>query len=150
MSDTELAWAAGFFDGEGHIRFSERRYSLRMSVNQCDPRPLQRFTEAVGEGKVRPIAPHKAARPTHRPMWEWDLSGYEKVTLVYLLLRPFLSESKREQGDDCLARVKRARSVDHRREGALKREAKRRSEGYYERLRSAGWKGWKEPLPDKF
>lgn len=100
----EVAWAAGFFDGEGSITFLRKRNrrgeldgrkDLRISLMQCDPRPLERFASAVSVGRVR--GPHHRTRGrAERPYWCWDASG-NRAAHVYGLIEPFLSEPKREQ-----------------------------------------------------
>lgn len=47
MNELELAWAAGFFDGEGSVQLT-RRGKPQWGIAQCDPAPLQRFLSAVG------------------------------------------------------------------------------------------------------
>src|SRR5690349_14646134 len=59
MSEVELAWAAGFFEGEGCVYLApgNLRPYLRIHIGQVDDRlPLDRFVEAVGAGRVR--GPH--------------------------------------------------------------------------------------------
>ena len=48
----ELAWAAGFFDGEGCFCFSEAGQYVCVSITQTEREPLDRFERAVGLGKV--------------------------------------------------------------------------------------------------
>ena len=48
----ELAWAAGFFDGEGCFSYTEKaRYGVA-TITQADIRPLDRFKTAVRVGNV--------------------------------------------------------------------------------------------------
>lgn len=96
----ELAWAAGFFDGEGSIQL-RRGTMLQLYVGQTDPRPLERFAAAVGAGKVRgPYGPYaRNGKPNNwKPMYAWQLGG-RKAESVFATLRPYLSEPKREQYD---------------------------------------------------
>lgn len=94
---TELAWAAGFFDGEGGstagvIRTTTR---LRLHVTQNDRRPLNRFMKAIGGvGSIHgPIPRYKGSSPNYK----WELGHREKVYSVMKLLWPYLSEPKKEQ-----------------------------------------------------
>jgi hypothetical protein len=41
FSDPEIAWAAGFFEGEGTITHGAARIVVR--VNNTDPEPIHRF-----------------------------------------------------------------------------------------------------------
>jgi len=96
--EAQLAWAAGFFDGEGSIQL-RRGTLLQLYVGQTDPRPLERFAAAVGVGKVNgPYGPYprKGRANTWKPMYAWQVGG-RKAEQVFDLLRPFLSEPKREQ-----------------------------------------------------
>jgi hypothetical protein len=119
--ERELAWAAGFFDGEGHIRFHRGNSSWTMEVGQADIRPLERFLAAVGTGKIASRPKKMGKARNGGAYWSWELYGAENVQRVFALLYPYFSAPKREQGDAALARW-RSR-VDGRREGALKREA---------------------------
>ncbi len=95
----ELAWAAGFWDGEGSCgcyrkndgkkRKASNSY-LRASVNQIDREVLDRFCEAVGLGKV--YGPYVGITT----QWAWQLHG-EKVRLMFERLWPYLSRIKKEQ-----------------------------------------------------
>ncbi len=57
MKQTDLAWIAGFFDGEGCISITQRRggnvFQLRLNIVQRDPQPLVRVKEILGYGRVR-------------------------------------------------------------------------------------------------
>jgi hypothetical protein len=51
--DTERAWAAGFFDGEGSTCCKENGRAISMSIQQLDRAVLDRFAAAVdGQAKV--------------------------------------------------------------------------------------------------
>lgn len=103
MDTHELAWAAGFFDGEGYTGYSARSYSLRMCVGQKDREVLDRFQAALG-GIGRVYVTPKADAPYH----QWYLSGQENVGRALELLRPYLGRLKTEQAERALgARVER-------------------------------------------
>jgi len=104
MNHIELAWAAGFFDGEGSIgtyanghlrRNGTRGLVTRLTITQKDSRPLWRFWRAVGNlGNVtqrRPDASHLYG------MYALQLVKRADVHQAVWLLWPWLSEPKREQ-----------------------------------------------------
>ena len=107
QSNIDLAWAAGFFDGEGNIRFNrysngnarkhQRAYgTLVIQLAQIDRRVLDRFQFAVGVGKVYgPYAPRQGNR---RPVFIYSAAGH-KAKLVYDLIAPYLSPVKIKQGE---------------------------------------------------
>lgn len=92
----ELAWAAGFFDGEGSssgvVKPNEHGPSVYLRINQVDRRPLERFLRAVGLGQIN--GPY--VRKIGKPQCVWQVAGF-KSDIVMALLWPSLSEPKREQ-----------------------------------------------------
>lgn len=97
-----LAWAAGFYDGEGNFWTRAESGHIRLTIHQCDFRPLQRFHRAVmGVGKLRgPYQrPHRVHRENDSPMYTWSAQNHADVRLIIGWLWEFLSEPKREQID---------------------------------------------------
>jgi len=114
---TELAWAAGFFDGEGSIGLRQQTgrpcpYPT-ISIGQVDPRPLERFQRAIGgHGKI--YGPRQRTAPSGRPskpFWEWQSNRFEVIQAVYALLWRFLSEPKREQVRRTMLELRDARRL---------------------------------------
>lgn len=112
MFDREaLAWAAGFFDGEGTCvltntnpkRFisatgkPKERIGVRLAVTQhYRPDTIHRFHAALG-GLGRINGPHSSPGTAGHPRWEWCCTRNHEVLAVVPLLWSFLSEPKREQ-----------------------------------------------------
>lgn len=103
--DTELAWAAGFLDGEGcwyAMKASKRKNGTQprrfaLSVNQADPRPLLRLAEIAGQGNVKgPYTPKERKVKRNKPVWYFVLSGLP-AWHFYIRLEPYMSEPKKEQ-----------------------------------------------------
>lgn len=94
MNREELAWAAGFFDGEGHMAARKWRTS-QIGVGQSEVSTLVRFQRAVrGIGCV--YGPYRAAN-SPRPTYRWQIASFEGCQAVIAMLWPFLSEPKRDQ-----------------------------------------------------
>ena len=110
--NTELAWAAGFYDGEGCC-FTRKcgqggradpSYAimyLGLSVVQTDRRPLERFHSAVeGVGTIVGEGPKTNAvrfAKGWKPLYRWQCQSKSDVARVIELLWSYLSEPKREQ-----------------------------------------------------
>jgi hypothetical protein len=98
----ELAWAAGFFDGEGsfitprnHARLHQM---VRATIFQTDPRVLERFRTAVlGIGSITGPYTRRNGKSHWKPHWEWSAQNFEDMQAVGALLWKFLSPVKREQ-----------------------------------------------------
>ncbi len=84
VTETEAAYAAGFFDGEGCIMISRRKntFWIRFEIAQADPAPLH-WLAARWCGKVRRY--HSRARP----IWYWGLSSISAMRFLHAI-RPFL------------------------------------------------------------
>lgn len=98
MLELELAWAAGFFDGEGSTcngNAPNGRLQLQMQVVQVDRRPLDRFLAAVEAGTI--YGPYQPRQAHWQPKYRWIVRGIEEVTGVAAKLFPYLSEPKQEQ-----------------------------------------------------
>lgn len=103
----ELAWAAGFFDGEGSTSASHNRPGgpghLSVAVGQTNRETLERFQRAVGGlGKIYgPRRPSKASFGKVQ-RWDWKTTNFQAGQAVIAMLWRFLSEPKREQAQRIL------------------------------------------------
>lgn len=101
---TEIAWAAGFFDGEGYCGLSSDGY-VSVKIGQIHPEVLERFARAVGHGQV--TGPRKVGdNPNWQDLWSYQIGG-EPAILVMNLLWPYLSTVKRIQFRVALDNAKR-------------------------------------------
>jgi hypothetical protein len=107
-SDIELAWAAGFFDGEGSFSLHTRgdrnnaRPRLIIFISQCDREVLDRFAEAVGLGNVN--GPYSRGNPKWRDYYTYGVQG-QKVKVVAKQLWPYLGKVKKRQFKQCVDRI---------------------------------------------
>lgn len=129
MSEAELAWAAGFFDGEGYIgcvkhsRYKGMTYMrLSCTIAQIDRRVLDRFQAAVGVGIVR--GPYTNGKTTS---FQYSTGSTKAIWQVWTLLKPYLSPVKSEQFEAALAAMEAYRrgAHDRRVENGYKAAAKR-------------------------
>jgi hypothetical protein len=105
----ELAWAAGFFDGEGWAassrmgRGDKKRPAAR--INQADaggvPDVLLRFQRALG-GLGRIGGPYRKEGRTD--LYRWLVSSRHDVELLHHLLLPWLGQVKLAEFADALGR----------------------------------------------
>lgn len=88
MNTSELAWAAGFFDGEGTIFLAKRtnrgapRYCVEVALSQRNPKPLDEFRRIVGEGTIK-------QHPSQGGIYRWRASS-ASACRVLALLSPYL------------------------------------------------------------
>jgi hypothetical protein len=91
MSDeAKIAYAAGFFDGEGHVRIqrhsSRGSYMLSVSVVQATPFPLELFVELFGGGVKRRVMQYRG-RP--KCLFTWQASS-KAAECALLNMQPYI------------------------------------------------------------
>ena len=116
---TELAYLAGFFDGEGYVGFLSR--SINVSVSNTNYSILEEFLKLFG-GIIRR---KNFATRTRRSAFEWRIYGAHAAKFLSTI-SPFLRE-KRPQAELALsiprgvvrargpliAELKRLKRIDH-------------------------------------
>jgi hypothetical protein len=109
----ELAWTAGFFDGEGSTYNSTSptgTASVRLAVAQVDTRPLMRIRDAVGFGSVN--GPYQRKNSPDQPIYYYSVTSFEHTQAFIAMLWKYLSAPKREQA---IVALKAVRESDHTR-----------------------------------
>lgn len=103
-----LAWAAGFYDGEGsssmYMPRNRRTARRQIQVSQAGhggiaPPALVQFREIVGEGNV--TGPYRGS------LYYWKTTRNDAIDLVARGLWPYLSAAKREQFSSMTERARR-------------------------------------------
>ena len=115
MKTEDIAWMAGFFEGEGTIYVTGGNNPhgtpyprLKASIAQNDKRPLEKIKELLGYGTLN--GPYRVKLST---TGHYQLSFGDKQTLRFIeLLRPYLM-AKGEQADRAIEewRTRRAARV---------------------------------------
>lgn len=99
-TDAEIAWCAGFFDGEGHVSYkrsypseaSSRVSPLMMcNVSQASTNleVLVYFEAVVGMGKIKGPYKMQNGRDQHRLIF-----GVREVEPLFIMLKPHLRSEK--------------------------------------------------------
>lgn len=105
----DIAWAAGFFDGEGSVYLAKHRthhgyFCLEAAATQADPAGipfvLSRFERIVGIGRTNGPYP---VPPGHDPVYRWKAHRAAEITRMIDLLRPQLGLVKRLQAERAIA-----------------------------------------------
>jgi hypothetical protein len=108
-SEIEVAWAAGFFDGEGCVsaKRAGRRYNLMIAVTQIDLRPLLKMRRLFGGF----ICAHPARKEGWAKWYQWVASACQAAQALKAML-PYLMV-KREVAELGLALQRSKRSPGH-------------------------------------
>lgn len=121
MNETELAWAAGFFDGEGSVclhagtrvrngrEYEYCRARILVAQSGHDGVPLlRRFAAAVGVANERIYGPY--IRGSKKVSYQLHIYTQADVKRVMAALDPYLSAPKREQAARTFAAVRAFRA----------------------------------------
>lgn len=99
--ETDYAWAAGFFDGEGNIftgfRGSFKRPRSVMQVAQVNREPLDRLQKILGGGSV--LGPYVHKNPNSQDYYVWRCEAGPILLELKDKLYKYLTTPKREQID---------------------------------------------------
>jgi len=104
----ELAWAAGFFDGEGSIGCythengkGYRSPRLVLQIAQTDRFVLDRFQAATGVGRVS--GPFKPKTKNSNPYWRMTTESHQNVQAIVAMLWAWLSPQKRGDAHEAIS-----------------------------------------------
>ena len=92
-SREELAWAAGFIDGEGSFTSHNGGTYPRLSATQAHKEPLERLQKLWG-GTVGVQRPSREGRKT---IYYWELYGFAKVQNAFAQMYTWLGKAKRDK-----------------------------------------------------
>lgn len=108
---TELAWVAGFFDGEGYIGAGGAlgRRTIEMSIAQAStgsmPVTLTRVASVLGVGRLG--GPRTLPDAWSKlPQYVWRAKAFEDVQCAVALLWTWLGPVKRAQAREALLRYR--------------------------------------------
>jgi len=94
----ELAWAAGFFDGEGNIYYSNknkrRSPRLILQIAQVRREPLDKFQSVFNVGSIG--GPYKPKTANSSPYFTYKVESFQNVQFICAAFWEFLSEPKKE------------------------------------------------------
>jgi hypothetical protein len=121
--EIELAWAAGFFDGEGCTSGGacKGNHQIYMAVSQKDKLPLIKFQQIVGCGHLyRRIQKKNSFRRKASYIWVWRINDFRLIEKLFEDLKPYLSQAKINQASKVINDVKRVRNKLKKERGNLR------------------------------
>lgn len=86
MNDLDVAWAAGFFEGEGscHIAVCNPTPYFRLSIDQVYREPLDKMVTIFGGKVYGPYGPYGKSKS--KPIHQWVISGDTAKTAALTML----------------------------------------------------------------
>ena len=110
--ESDIAWMAGLFEGEGSIQNivvgDYGRTYLRAKIDLTDLDILQRCQDKFG-GKI--YGPFKKAEVHHKDAWGWNLMKTQDVIEFCEMILPYMGVRRTSQIEKALAAVSMASDV---------------------------------------
>jgi hypothetical protein len=93
----DLAWVAGFFDGEGYAGITKQKAYRhpRVSVSQKRPEPLLKIKRIMGFGTIN--GPYLGGPNRDRISYRYQVSSFEHAQAFGALIWTWLGSAKRNQ-----------------------------------------------------
>jgi hypothetical protein len=107
---TDLAWAAGLFEGEGCISAGwDRRVGLKggprsypiATIGMTDRDVIEHFLAVMRFGRIHSQSPGSTRRE-RKVMWYWKTRGFEEVQATVAMLWPWLGNRRRQRAREVL------------------------------------------------
>lgn len=102
-TETEIAWAAGLFEGEGCITISHNSKTAydqpRLKLSMVDVDVVERFAAIVGVGN---LCDQRFKNPKFQKQRCWYAGARKDVTRVLNMLRPYFGDRRRARCDEVL------------------------------------------------
>ena len=106
MSDVEVAWLSGLFEGEG--TFGIYRDRIKIQVVMTDVDVISRVKDTVGVGWFNPEKPLKTTSPSGgetKPAYMWALSSQAQCRDLLEQMLPYLGERRGAKAREMIALV---------------------------------------------
>jgi len=97
--ETEIAWAAGLFEGEGSVSLHTRNgkvEGLSVDINMTDEDVLLKFKKIIGYGVIN--GPYQ--RGKNKPHWQVRVHAYEDALRVINMLYPYMGSRRMSRMDE--------------------------------------------------
>lgn len=102
MNDTDIAWFAGFFEGEGSVRLGSQSHKKNgrsygtpiIDICQVNKEPLEKCLELFPTGHL--YGPYQYSS-NRQPHYRFALCGRGSIEALFKLIDPLLSTRRREQ-----------------------------------------------------
>ena len=99
---TDIAWAAGLFEGEGCITTDHRSKNCRIiQMKMTDLDVMERYVDVVGYGNLN--GPYKDSKNTQfKPWWQWNVYKGSEVLRILKMFLPHFGKRRAEKAIEAI------------------------------------------------
>lgn len=99
MTPNDIAWAAGFFEGEGCISVTKAGYPV-LTITSTDKDVLLRFQRIFnGAGG---LYPRLKRQPHHKDAWVWNTGRRADCKMILEAMLPYLGSRRTAKAEEVL------------------------------------------------
>jgi hypothetical protein len=99
ITDAELGWLAGIFEGEGCITYRQpTRHEWALRVVMSDEDVVRRFHRLIGVGNVTGPYVYNGGKP----LWAWRAAAVADVLNAVRMLEPLMGDRRAARMRDCV------------------------------------------------
>lgn len=100
LSDTDIAWLAGVFEGEGCIYAPSHRRGARIAIKMTDKDIIERIDAMFPCPRITPVLPRESH---HQVQYAWTITKGDTIEEILELLMPYFGERRKAKGREQLA-----------------------------------------------
>lgn len=121
----KIAWAAGFFEGEGSIyawpgkRKLDGTYNnyCKLWVTNTDESTIDLFSSCLND-IGRKFGPYHQGAAHHKEYWTYNITSFERVQFVISAFWPWLSPRRKEKAEEVLLLGRKSKYAEDNRHRA--------------------------------
>tara|TARA_R100000234_G_C4833456_1_gene107915 strand:+ start:138 stop:476 length:339 start_codon:yes stop_codon:yes gene_type:complete len=105
--ETDVAWAAGLFEGEGCITDDKKKYR-RLQLSMTDEDVMEKFVRIVNYGRLNgPYIPGKPGfrRAKHKPFWYWSVGRRSEVLRILKMFIPYFGQRRSQKAIEAISKI---------------------------------------------
>jgi hypothetical protein len=111
LTDTDIAWFAGLFEGEGCITIDKRNTGGRLLITMSDKDTIDHVNRLFPCLGIKTTYP---ANPKHGPYYTWKLNDPQKMRHIVNLILPYLGKRRTKKAEEFLAHIGSGPGRGHR------------------------------------
>lgn len=109
-TDTDIAWAAGLFEGEGCFStwIGDKKYNSRTfeaNLTSTDEDIITRFYEIVGVGVIRTNKLKTQYNGRRKQQWTWRTNKKHEIMFIGLLFKQYLGKRRTEKFQELMTLI---------------------------------------------
>jgi outer membrane protein assembly factor BamA len=105
MKNTDIAWAAGLFEGEGCISLPSN-HSVSLKLKMTDRDVVERLHALFPCPKIEVKNYATSSNPNYKTQYGWNITDGKEITRILNLFMPYFGQRRKAKAQELLAFIK--------------------------------------------